>query len=218
MVSVHVPKAGGSSFQLALHQFFGNRLWLDHGVPADPPRPTACVHGHAPARHRLEQYPDAPLVGWVRDPVERVLSQWRYWRRHPDPAHPVCRRLHDDDLGPVELAELLPDVQTSMLGYDLGRYDFVGVVERSELSMTALRGLLGAPGLFLPHINLTEADDVTGAQREAIAARCAPDVETYRHGVARLKAVLTAQPDRTRLWQWAHSLPGGPIRGYRRAA
>ncbi|MEM9609199.1 MAG: hypothetical protein AAGA99_17375 [Actinomycetota bacterium] len=218
MVSVHVPKAGGTSFQLTLHQFFGNRLWLDHGVPADPPPHAACIHGHASARHRLEQFPEAVLVGWVRDPVERILSQWRYWRRRPDHGHPVCQRLHDEDLGPVELAELLPDVQAQMLGDDLARYDFIGVVERAELSMTGLRALLGASGLFLPHINLTAAKDVTEAERRAIAERCEADVETYRHGVERLKAVLTTEPDRTRLWQWAHALPGTPVRGYGRAA
>lgn len=218
MVSVHVPKTAGSSFTLTLHHIFGNRLWLDHGVPADPPSWAVCVHGHATADDRLGQYPDAPLVAWVRDPVERLLSQWRYWVRRPDPANPVCRRLVDEDLGPVELAELLPDAQARMLGDDLSPYEFVGIVERAELSMAAFRDLMDAPGAYLPHVNLTESEPVSDAERREIALRCAPDVDVYRQGVEKLKALLTTDPAATRLGRWSRALPGTSARGYGRAA
>lgn len=218
MVSVHVPKTAGSSFTLTLHQVFGNRLWLDHGAPADPPSWATCVHGHARAADRLRQYPDAPLVGWVRDPVERLLSQWRYWMRRPDPGNEVCRQLHDERLGPVELAELMPDVQAMMLGDDLDAYDFVGIVERAELSMTAFRQLMDAPGAFLPHINVTPDQDVGDADRRAIAERSPRDLDLYRQAVQKLKGSLTTEAAATRLGQWARALPGTSARGYGRAA
>ncbi len=218
LVSVHVPKTAGTAFQLVLHQFFGNRLWLDHGVPADPPEHAACVHGHAPASARLAQYPDSPMVTWVRDPVDRLLSHYHYWLRRPDPGHPACRRLHEDGLGPAELAELLPDVQRQMLDVELSRFDFVGVVERSDLSLALLERILGRSGLVMPRSNTTGPVDVGNDVRRRIAEVCAADVELYREAIGHLKANLAARDEELDLARWARALPGTAARGYGRAA
>jgi hypothetical protein len=42
----------------------------------------------------------------VRDPVERILSQYHYWKRHPFREHTVCNLLIRNKLSPVEFAEI----------------------------------------------------------------------------------------------------------------
>ena len=45
-----------------------------------------CIHGHFPVSKYIDQFPDATLVTWVRDPAERLLSEYNYFMSSPESA------------------------------------------------------------------------------------------------------------------------------------
>lgn len=212
LVSVHVPKTAGTSFQLVLQQIAGNGLWLDDHVPAAPPDWVTCIHGHATAGCRLEQFPDAALIGWLRHPVDRILSHYRYWAERPDPNHPLCVRMHRERMDPVEFAGMFPAVQRTMIDVDLGRFDFVGIVEQVELSIEVFRRLVGRGRFRMPWVNPSSPGDADEATRRAIASVCAEDVDLYREGLAHLLAALRGDPRNTRLHEWSTALTAQSVR------
>ncbi len=102
LVSLHIPKCAGTSFQAVLRTWFGRRLY-DHyldektGKPARRHRlksrlsPTrwkhgVCVHGHfnkrRPGSALREYYPEVDqFITVLRDPFEVHLSQYFWGRR-----------------------------------------------------------------------------------------------------------------------------------------
>lgn len=86
LVSVHVPKTGGSSLRAVLRQKYGRRLRNIYQHPPPGIAETAfklmfarAIHGHFPAS-RFDHL-NAPMIAFVRDPAEMQVSVWRYIRR-----------------------------------------------------------------------------------------------------------------------------------------
>ena len=206
LVAVHVPKTAGTSFQVVLQELAGDGYRRYDGPPVEIDPDITCLHGHVPASVRLEQFPDAPLVAWLRHPVDRLLSHHRYWSECPDLNHPVCARMCDEGLGPVELAEAMPDVQLQMLDVDLDRFDFVGIVEQVDVSLQSLARLTGRPGLDMPWVNSTAPVPHDARDRQRLAALCADALELYRQGLAHLLATMRGERSTGRLREWANAL------------
>ena len=167
LISVHIPKTAGSSFREILAARFGARLLLDYSdrplAPGfhwrrlkqrvNPPDgrtgiETAydCVHGHFVA----DKYDalDKPVrcIAWLRDPVQRTISHYEYWKRVPDLRNPDCRRLIEQDL-PVEDFAALPrmrNVMTRFFGSRTPRdFFFLGTVETMVESLARFNRLTG---------------------------------------------------------------------------
>ena len=109
IISLHTPKAGGSSFKQILIEQFGDGFKRDYkDLPLHHTRDeriqTArtysrrmhwyrrykfrrrgieCVHGHfMPYKyHRFRRDRNVVFVTWLRDPVERLLSHYHFWLR-----------------------------------------------------------------------------------------------------------------------------------------
>ena len=122
LVSLHLPKTAGTSFGSALKTRFGNALLRDYAdVPINTPpfeRNKAamqaaldnaeadwsgieCIHGHfLPVKYLLlAARRELKFVTWLRDPVERVLSHYDFWRRGYDPATapPLHRKVVEEN-------------------------------------------------------------------------------------------------------------------------
>ena len=104
IISVHLPKTAGTSFGRSLKNHFGEQFFKDG---SDYPfRTTAynrneevminsvgiankdfgeiqCVHGHfLPAKYLLlDMKRELQFVTWMRDPIERLISHYFYWKR-----------------------------------------------------------------------------------------------------------------------------------------
>lgn len=99
IISVHLPKTGGKSFEAALQTRFGASLLEDYGTfPMNTPpyervraaveasvinadadfTGVACIHGHLlPVKYLLmAARRDVTFVTWVREPVQRMLSNY----------------------------------------------------------------------------------------------------------------------------------------------
>lgn len=141
VVSVHIPKCGGISFQHVLRGIYGKRrLWLNYGAFFDRsqaryeliPQGTLCVHGHFLSDAFDELVPRPELVTWVRHPVERVVSNYYHFLRHPDPENPCWRELASRHLGLEEFAGLegmRNEATRYLAGKPLSAFRFVGIME-----------------------------------------------------------------------------------------
>jgi len=164
-LSVHIPKTAGVSIRNILKEHFGPGFVLHYWqitdawgrVLAQVPPDATCIHGHYQTDKLTRLFPEARLLTWVRDPVERVVSSYFHRLRDPDPQHPVCRELHEKKLSVVEYASL-PLVRNEMARF-LGSkqpadFFFIGIVEQFEASFALMARLLGITGTSLRRDNV----------------------------------------------------------------
>jgi hypothetical protein len=158
LISVHLPKTAGTSFERALRSHFGERLRLDyaskplhqrpaarrlqamrraleHGLHA-PDADIACIHGHfLPLAYRWLRSPGPrTFVTWLRDPVERLASHYQHWQRVENP--PATDVLHVrmlDENWSFEQFALAPQLRNSyaqfLWGFPFAAFSFVGISE-----------------------------------------------------------------------------------------
>lgn len=214
LVSLHLPKTAGTSFAAALQAQFGPRYRPDYddlpmqlglwsrryralrdglrlrGQWSDE---VACVHGHfLPVKYRLAlRGKPVTYLTWLRDPVERVLSHYHYWRRDydgRDPKQPLRNRMLAEDwsLERFALGPEMRDLYTQYLWrFDPRRFAFIGITERYADDLERFAEQFGTTGpvrqnaLRNPDRN-DDAYPVAGKLREQIARHHARDVALYQ--------------------------------------
>jgi len=155
IVSIHIPKCGGISFQHVLRGIYGKkRLWLNYGAFINReqarydliPPGTRCIHGHFLADTFDELVPQPELVTWLRHPVQRVVSNYYHFLRHPDPGNPCCRELLEKRLSLEKFAELdfmRNEATRYLAGKPLSAFKFVGIMEKFEESLAVFGTTFG---------------------------------------------------------------------------
>lgn len=165
LISVHLPKTAGTSFIKSLQGHFGVLLLRDYGdLPINTPPyernksalltsiqiaetdslyRTECIHGHfLPLKYLLLSIKqDVRFITWLRDPVERVLSHYYFWKRYYDPATAprLHRRMVEEDWS-VERFCLAPELQNLygqfFWGFPLEYFEFIGITEFYDEDLT----------------------------------------------------------------------------------
>jgi hypothetical protein len=98
-----------------------------------------CIHGHfLPIKYLLlTNKREVRFVTWMRNPVERVLSHYFFWKSHYDPktAPRLHRKVIEDDWS-IERFCLGPEIRDLycqyLWGFPIERFDFIGVTEFYE--------------------------------------------------------------------------------------
>lgn len=158
LISLHMPKTAGSSFQATLEAHYGEALTLRYqdrplhrsplsrnfdaswhclrnsvGFKTNPP---GCIHGHfLPLRYRLLPFAPPPrFVTWLREPVQRLLSHYHYWLRsyQEEQSGPLHKRMIEENWTLEQFAtcrELRNLYSTFLWGFPLTRFDFIGITE-----------------------------------------------------------------------------------------
>lgn len=156
IISVHIPKTGGSSFRRALEEHFKERLLLDYSFPLGDSKIERrkkahlsaialasqdlgnfeCVHGHfLPAKYLLlSSIRTLRFVVWIREPVSRLVSHYHYWRENKLTANSTLlhRRMIEEGWS-LEQFCLAPELQNLyaefLWGFPIEYFDFIGLIE-----------------------------------------------------------------------------------------
>lgn len=162
LISLHLPKTAGSSFLNSLADHYGDRLirdYTDLPLHSSPFKRNMyaisesimnrykdyedkeCVHGHfLPLKYRFQKKNNHnQFVTWMREPSERIASQYFYMKRNYNPiktqAQSLLKKMIDEDwslerfcLGP----ELKNTYSQFLWGFPLQKFDFIGILEDYE--------------------------------------------------------------------------------------
>jgi hypothetical protein len=195
---VHIPKTAGTSLRNALENAFSDHLILrDYGNdPFTTPRLHEVVHvqkrpsqlreafrsgrrgillsGHFPARRYWEVFHAESFVTFVRDPVDRVISEYNHFVSYEGWTRPL-----EEFAATPRFRNVM---STFLSGVDLDRFGFIGVTENLDAVLPALGAHLGVD-LALAHENAGQYANglvPTVAQRAMIAELNLDDVDLYR--------------------------------------
>lgn len=103
------------------------------------------IHGHFYINKYLGIFPDATYVTWLREPLQRALSQYNYFKRRlmvpPDPTNILIYE------GKLSFEEWMTrpasiNLQQQFTGSDLSKFKFVGIAEEFERSLSIFRKLV----------------------------------------------------------------------------
>ncbi len=220
IISVHIPKTGGTTFVEVLRKCAEEVLYLDYGL--EPLAPTALfrrgklitvpfesiindlelfpgrsvIHGHFPAKKYSDPFPNAVYVTWLRDPVERVLSNYLYWQRSDIPGDRRWEQVTAQNMSLEQYAQLdfARDLQEAFLSpLTVEEFDFIGITEEYDRSLELFRRLF-CPDTRLDATAQNENPnrqgkfyDLDPEVRKKIRLLNERDVHTYVDGVRRFR-------------------------------
>lgn len=180
VVSVHVPKTGGSSLRHQLVAAYGaDKVLLDYAdgplnpvtpinldpncYAFDPIRsihPHEVVHGHFHPK-KYACLDNCFRVTFLRHPVDNLISIWKFWSAHDRGHFPsaLFQYFKDRRLSVVQTAAL-PALRwlytrTYFGDYDMGAFDFIGDYAAYDADLTALGGKLGVEFRLDVRLNVT---------------------------------------------------------------
>lgn len=207
IVSCHVPKTAGTTVRELLAEEFGRYFHTDYGDRVGWSGPEAeawrlarsipeqvmsayrtdqlkCVHGHFYASKYHATFPKAPIVAFVRNPVDRVISNYRYLDRHPEIKHPLVQQFHSRKPTLSEWATWpwARNIQSKVLDIPFSQFRLVGITEQLIQSLRLFDFTFGTSISTRRQIRLNAAAgrfDIDEIARKRIAKLNEEDVAIY---------------------------------------
>jgi hypothetical protein len=193
LISVHFPKAAGSSLRSAYETAFGeDRVLLDYdNDPVDPcglinlhptryeeTRPTslglyAAVHGHFHIG-RYSQIKNAVRTVVLREPIDNMISIYYFWDFFRQKGvyfeHLLYRHFFDSRMNLLELATI-PSLRNLMSesyfrDTDMRCFDVIGDFADLNAYLGRVMTLTGAELVTIPKVNVTPSSDERDATSE----------------------------------------------------
>lgn len=224
LISAHLPKTAGVSFFSALKQQFPSGLRRDYeDVPINTPvreRITAafqhgmanvdqefagirCIHGHfLPVKYLplATMRGNVDFITWMRNPVDRVISHYRYWKRNFDPAKSQAfhRQVVEEDW-PLEKFCLSPRLRNLygqfLYAFPLEYFEFVGITEYFEEDLAAFSRRYFGLAATVERLNVAPSGDRLQADpglRREIEQFHAADMALYERALGYRSTRLAA--------------------------
>ncbi len=222
LVSMHIPKTAGTSFAEILKQVYGHkqvsnfqvqianhqgdmRVMLDGEIFTQRSfsPDTKVIHGHFPFQEmekRIQAKEKIPVITWLRDPVDRVVSAFHYvdriYKKELSQRDPGLNILNTLKRGLMEYAHAKPNrnrMAYYLKGIPLESLFFVGILEHFEEDLAFLAKRLGWKEYPIPHLNKTQKREPLAAFKyDAIKCWNAQDVELYEQALAMRKERMQA--------------------------
>jgi hypothetical protein len=219
ILSIHIPKAGGTTFGHLLEAAFGARLLRDYGdlVGFDTPEAAArratriaeararrgellrdydIIHGHYTADKYAGLFSGARVVAFFREPHQQAMSHYEFFLRHPEIDNPAVTMFHELRISRTEFVARTENHQAAFLGtMDLDELAVVGLTEQYERSVALFEAVLGHK---LPrdvaHANVNpnrrgEHYEVDQELHRAVVQYRGADIELYRRACERFAAL-----------------------------
>lgn len=207
LISIHIPKTAGTSFRNTLKDVYGQeaviRLDIELEVPVvkvnevayqerQLPSWTRVAHGHFtyPLLQKHFDLPEKniPVITWVRDPVERVISNYYYLSKilaqeldEPSKGLNILlkmeRKLMEYTRDPLSCNR----ISKYLRGIALEDFAFIGIQEHYSEDLNSLAKVLDWKDVEEYQYNRTgkSYDEVTPKQRDEIRALNDEDVRLY---------------------------------------
>jgi len=213
IIFMHIPKTAGTSFRTAARNFYkpGNIL-RDYGKDSDVTSQEIkqffyknkdiaklreaslsykLITGHYPAAKYKNIFTDAPVVTFLRDPVERVVSEY----------HHLCNNIGlKCSLRDFYLKKVYQNRQAQLLeGVPFSEMGFVGVTDLFEISLALFNNKYGTNLEYLemnkgkytankkPSISQDEIEEITHLNKV--------DIELYQLAKDQIIAAWEQQSD-----------------------
>jgi hypothetical protein len=195
LISIHIPKTAGTSFYNILQQVYGQALSPSlrrkdlPGFPKNIHPAWEVLHGHftfEEVRPLFER--DQPkVICWLRDPAERVFSNYRFFIRglqQPD-RNPQQYELNKHRMGETlqeyaALEENRNRMSKFLYGIQPEDIFFCGCLENFAEDLTRLGQLLDWPPIEIPRLNAQSQEPLSAADRELLYKLNAEDLELYQ--------------------------------------
>ena len=185
IISIHTPKAAGTSTLKVLQNTFGaNAVLCDYqDDPSDPkstqytnetnwlnsrprsiPSNIAVIHGHfRPLKYQY--YLDEFWFTFLRHPINNIISIYNYWLAIPEQPHSLHRKFktRPGGIGVVAKIETFRYLYTKTYfgGWDMNSIDFVGSHERRSSDLKRLGVILNVSFDLITYENRTTSTNVT---------------------------------------------------------
>lgn len=219
LIGIHIKKTAGMSFKLLLKRQYGRkyyRLNINQEIENRKevfeehlgliPEDTRVIHGHffyEDALPLYSLYPDVPILTWLREPVQRVISSYYYsQRKYRDGDQPEKTYMEHYSLLDYARDERYRNEMARVLhGTDLADLAFVGIMEYLEEDLAYLSSLLEWSPYKIPERNINKSYKAknpipTDAEIAEIVRLNQDDIKLYRYA-------LELRAERTRI-----SFPG----------
>ncbi len=146
--SVHVYRTAGNTFGGYLNKVFGDKYFIDYEkFPAQYVQMSegkdVCIHGHITADKYKDRFPDAYLIAWVRNPLQRIVSNYLWWQRISYAPQSEDWEIFKKEnwtltqfaLRSSEGYRVFDRMLCYSKGYKISDFRFIGIVEQFERSI-----------------------------------------------------------------------------------
>lgn len=221
LISIHIPKAGGTSFRQVLNYWFGNHLHLHYydepnkKMPAQYELlPGVCIHGHFNARRGfgVMHYYDGAIqfITFLRDPFNSLVSFYYYVKMREksgtsfrdgkpttlagDVNEFLKGEIDNPDYTP-NILDFFPEILTigNFKEVIRSKFIFIGFMDYYQQSLNCLADLLGFPRMQAPFENKSERfGEVDPSLREAFIQGHPLEYEVYNYARERFLPIIQA--------------------------
>lgn len=175
LISIHIPKTAGRSFYNILEQVYGSKLSISYkrqdltkalenhsSLAASIAEKISVIHGHLYYRElgQIHKTTNARLICWLRDPVDRVVSNYHFFIRglqNPsrNPAgYAVNKHRINETLIEYASKEGTRNRMSKFLdGIHIDDLFFIGLQEHFEEDVLRLGKMLDWPDVVISMIN-----------------------------------------------------------------
>ncbi len=173
---LHVP-SGGPRRELVLH------------MPQSRFERYAAYRGHVPPSF-AERVPNPFVFTFLREPIDRLISEYYYNRSIACTAPPSLRAYLEDGLSDNPLTRALAGEPVADAAIEvLSKMDFVGLMERFDRDIARLFERLGRPNVAPSKWGSTyarvEFEDLSSDVRAALRERTTADRKVYEWALER---------------------------------
>jgi hypothetical protein len=150
LVSLHLPKAAGTSFRKTLEDNYGDKLIFDYfnsDVSKLDLSGVSCVHGHLNVSKYYNVNPNVKIITWLRNPLNRIISYYNYWKSRPvndgNDWHIKFKKESPSFMDFVRnFTFLRNELNIYLGGVNIDDLYFIGIVERYEQDVNVLSNML----------------------------------------------------------------------------
>jgi len=169
LLSIHIPKTGGTTLREILLKRFTTNLYLDYGYDTNIKNPQSkieAIHTHNPYEVYENILQNPKVLTILREPLERAISHYYYWfniplSQDPEPHGEIyIKHFHDNrsDLETFLLSgdDWMKNIYTEHFLSPLQKPEdfwFVGFLETFNEDIADLQRLLGMKPKTFPVLN-----------------------------------------------------------------